>query len=145
MSTLEKAIQIAAKAHEGQTDKVGEHYILHPLRVMLKFDTDAERIVAVLHDVVEDSEITFYDLKQAGFSDEILAAIDALTKRPGESKIDAAKRASENKLACYVKLRDNLDNLDINRISALREDQVIKYLEVRDILTHAIQTRWAFK
>ncbi len=104
MSTLERAIAIAAEAHAGQTDKAGERYILHPLRVMLAMETDVERIVAVLHDVVEDSGITLQDLRDEGFAEEAVAAIDALTKRDGELKLGAAARAKRNPLAtrrCY--------------------------------------------
>ena len=96
MSTLEKAIQIAVIAHTGQKDKSGEPYILHPLKVMMHVKTEEARIVAVLHDVVEDSEITLQDLKNNGFTQNIVDAVDALTKRKGETKIDAAKRAVQN-------------------------------------------------
>lgn len=137
MSTLERAIAIAAQAHAGQTDKAGEHYILHPLRVMLSMDTEPERIVAVLHDVVEDSDITLADLRNEGFSEEAIAAIDALTKREGESKLDAAARAKRNPLALRVKLADNADNQDMVRISNPTEkdfDRIDEYRRIRAFL-----------
>jgi len=84
MSTLEKAIRIAAQAHEGQRDKAGAPYILHPLRVMMKMATEAEQITAVLHDVVEDTDWTMERLRQEGFLGEILAALDCLTRKNGE-------------------------------------------------------------
>ena len=85
---LNKAIEIAARAHNGQIDKSGNPYILHPLRVLLNFcetENEATKICAILHDVVEDAGITLADLKAEGFSDEIITALDCLTKRKGES------------------------------------------------------------
>lgn len=84
--TLERAIAIAAAAHEGQVDKGGAPYILHPLKVMLRVNTLEERIVAVLHDVVEDCGISFDDLRKEGFSETVLTAIESVTKVPGESQ-----------------------------------------------------------
>lgn len=84
---LNKAIIIAAQAHEGQLDKCGEPYILHPLRVMLKMHTEVERICAVLHDVVEDTNITLEDLRGEGFSEEIIGILDCLTKGKRKSMI----------------------------------------------------------
>jgi (p)ppGpp synthase/HD superfamily hydrolase len=137
MSTLEKAIQIAAIAHSGQKDKAGEPYILHPLKVMMHVKTEEERIVAVLHDVVEDSEFTIQDLENEGFDQNILFAVDALTKRKGETKIDAAKRAAENKIARMVKLADNKENSDLTRIKNPNERDFARleeYKIVREIL-----------
>ena len=85
MSTLEHGIQIAVQAHMGQKDKGGEPYILHPLRIMFKMHTDLERMVAVLHDVVEDSEWTLNQLRDEGFPDQVLAAVDCLTRGSNES------------------------------------------------------------
>lgn len=93
MSTLERAIEIAVRAHAGQKDKGGEPYILYPLRVMLRMRTEGERIVAVLHDLVEDSNFTIDDLRLEGFSKEVIEALEALTKRPGESRIGATNRS----------------------------------------------------
>jgi GTP diphosphokinase / guanosine-3',5'-bis(diphosphate) 3'-diphosphatase len=133
MSTLERAIAIAAEAHAGQTDKAGERYILHPLRVMLAMETDVERIVAVLHDVVEDSDFTLQDLRAEGFAEEAVAAIDALTKREGEPKLDAAARAKRNPLALRVKLADNADNQDMIRIAHPTEADFARIEEYRRI------------
>jgi (p)ppGpp synthase/HD superfamily hydrolase len=116
MSTLERAIEIAAGAHSGQKDKGGEPYILHPLKVMFRLEKDSERIAAVLHDVVEDTDVTLEKLASEGFPQEILRAIEALTKMPGESRLQAASRAAQNKIARQVKLADNAENMDISRI-----------------------------
>ena len=137
MSTLERAIEIATKAHLGQTDKGGEPYILHPLRVMLRMTTQEERIAAVLHDAVEDSEWTLDMLSQEGFPPSILHALDALTKRPGEDRISAARRAAVDPLARAVKLADNAENSDLSRIpnpSAKDLERMEQYRRVRQIL-----------
>lgn len=116
MSTLEKAIIIAAKAHEGQSDKAGEPYILHPLRIMLRLSSTEERVVAVLHDVVEDSDISLEDLRAEGFSEKIIEAIHSVTKEPGESYEDFINRALSNPIARRVKLVDLEDNSNLSRI-----------------------------
>lgn len=113
---LNKAIAIAAKAHDGQVDKGGNPYILHPFRVMMNCESEAAKICAVLHDVIEDTNITLEDLKSRGFDDEIIAALDSLTKRKGESYDDFISRVLPNELACRVKLADLTDNMDLTRI-----------------------------
>jgi (p)ppGpp synthase/HD superfamily hydrolase len=116
MSTLEEAIAIAAQAHAGAKDKAGEPYILHPLRVMLKTQDPTEQIVAVLHDVVEDSSWTRAALRERGFTEEILDAVDCLTRRPEESYEEFVRRASQNPIARRVKVFDLEDNLDQTRM-----------------------------
>lgn len=131
MSTLEHAIAIAAKAHEGRRDKADAPYILHPLRVMLRLDTEAERIVAVLHDVVEDCvEWSFERLRIEGFSEEILTALDSVTKRDGEAYEDFVRRAAANPIGLRVKLADLKDNSDLSRIAnpiARDHERVARY------------------
>jgi len=116
MSTLEDAIVIAAQAHGGAKDKAGAPYILHPLRVMLRTKSPTERIVAVLHDVVEDSYWTIDALRERGFGEEVLEAVDCLTHRPEESYEDCVMRAATNPIALRVKMADLEDNLDQTRI-----------------------------
>ncbi len=137
MTTLERAIEIAAKAHSGQTDKGGEPYILHPLRVMLRMNNNLERMAAVLHDVVEDSDITLEELTKEGFPAQVLEAVAALTKLPGESRLQAAERAARNPIARAVKLADNSENMDISRIQNPNEKDFARlreYEAVRKIL-----------
>jgi (p)ppGpp synthase/HD superfamily hydrolase len=114
---LDKAILIASTAHQGQMDKAGEPYILHPLRVMFTRRTETERICAVLHDVIEDTNITLDYLKNEGFSEDILSALDALTRRENETYDEFIDRILRNKIACYVKLADLSDNMDLTRIA----------------------------
>ena len=116
MATLENALVLAATHHAGQVDKAGQPYILHPIRLMLSVKTDEERIAAVLHDTVEDTSLTFDDLAEAGFSSSVIEAVRALTKKKGESRVDAARRAANNPIAMQVKLADVADNMDLSRL-----------------------------
>lgn len=137
MSTLERAIVIAATAHQGQVDKAGQPYILHPLRLMLAVTTVEERMAAVLHDVVEDTAVTLEELASAGFPQAVLDAVLALTKTEGESRIAAAHRAAANPIARRVKLADVADNMDLRRISQPTEADYARlkvYEQVRAIL-----------
>lgn len=122
MSTLDKALKIAMKAHAKQTDKFGAPYILHPMRVMAMGRTDDERIVGILHDVIEDSDYTFDDLRTEGFSEHILAALDCITKRSdSEDYDDFVNRTLTNTLAMRVKLNDLTDNMDLRRMEVITE------------------------
>ncbi len=118
IGTLERAIAIAAVAHEGQIDKAGAPYILHPLRVMAAQGTDESRIVAVLHDVVEDTDITLEDLRnQAHFSEPILQTLALVTRRPEDSYEDFVERCAFDPIARAVKLADLEDNLNALRLT----------------------------
>jgi guanosine-3',5'-bis(diphosphate) 3'-pyrophosphohydrolase len=137
MSTLERAIELAARAHAGQVDKAGQPYVLHPLRLMLAVRTPHERMAAVLHDIVEDTPVTFDDLVAEGFPPEVVAAVRALTKTEGEKRLDAAKRAAADPVARVVKLADVTDNLDLSRIAQPTEKdfaRVKEYEQVRALL-----------
>ncbi len=130
MSTLERAIEIAARAHAGQVDKAGAPYILHVLRVTLAVATNEERIVAALHDVVEDSGITFEYLRQQGFSNTVLAALASVTKTDAD-KVDYdgfIRRVSTNAIGRIVKLADLRDNCNLARIKT-PQDADYKRLE----------------
>ncbi len=125
MATLEKAFEIALAAHKGQKDKAGADYILHPIRVMQRGETEIEKICGLLHDVVEDGGVTFEDLEKAGFSDEIIEVLKCLTKTPEDE--DYGKfmdRVLQNPVAVKVKLNDLLDNMDITRLNELNENDV---------------------
>ncbi len=120
MSTLEEAIALAVKVHQGQVDKYGRPYILHPLRVMFRLESEVEQIVGILHDVVEDSEVTFDDLRRMGYSEEIIEALDGVTKRDDEEQAyeKFVARSQQNPIARRVKLADLEDNMDIRRLTS---------------------------
>lgn len=126
MSTLERAIEIAREAHRGQVDKAGEEYIGHPLRVMEAGRTLEEKIVGVLHDVVEDSEEwSFERLEQEGFAHEIIEALRCVTKLSADEPYDKfIARVKKNRLAVAVKLNDLSDNMDIRRLPYLSDKDV---------------------
>ena len=105
LNPLDHALSIAVKAHTGQKDKGGEAYILHPLRLMMKFESEELKIIAVLHDVVEDSSITIDDLKQYGFNQNILNAIHCLSKREHEKYEDFILRIKSNSLPQKLRLK----------------------------------------
>jgi (p)ppGpp synthase/HD superfamily hydrolase len=141
MGNLERAIAIAAEGHAGQVDKAGEPYIFHPLRVMLSCATSDERIVGVLHDVVEDCPgWTFDRLRQEGFSDRVLAALDSVTVRAGESYEAFVERAAANPIGRRVKLADLRDNCDLTRISAPTERDLTRIDKYRRAI-HMIENR----
>lgn len=124
---LQAAIKLAVEAHDGSPpDKGGQPYILHPLRVMLRLETDDERIVAVLHDVVEDTDHTLDSLRERGFSAEVLAALDCVTKREGESYEHFIGRCEQNPLARRVKLADLEDNLDVRRLPSVSDQDAAR-------------------
>jgi (p)ppGpp synthase/HD superfamily hydrolase len=116
LSTLDEALRIAIEAHRGQVDKAGQPYILHPLRIMLRFADEPARIVAVLHDVVEDSPTSLDDLRAAGFADDIVRAVDHLTHRERESYEAFIDRAALDPIAKPVKLADLEDNMTVTRL-----------------------------
>ncbi len=123
MATIEKALQIAARAHEGQVDKHGQPYILHPLRVMDAVEGEQARIVAILHDVIEDTSITADDLRREGFGQDALEAMDRLTHRKGEPYADYVIRCKGHDIARRVKLADLEDNSRLSR-AILRPDRI---------------------
>lgn len=133
MSTIEKAIALAAKKHMGQVDKAGQAYIFHPLRLMFKVKTPEQQIVAVLHDILEDTDTTIVDLISLGFSQEVIDAIDAMTKRPHETRIEAAYRTVKNPIARVVKLADLADNMDMSRIPQPTTRDLLRLEEYKQV------------
>ena len=125
MSTLTRAIEIATEAHKGQFDKAGNEYIGHPLRVMEMGKTEEEKIVGVLHDVVEDTDWTFEKLEAEGFAPEIIASLKCVTKLSENENYDAfIERVRKNPLATAVKINDLTDNMDIRRLPYLSDKDV---------------------
>ncbi len=127
MPTIEDAIKLALEKHHGQVDKGGMPYIMHPLRVMCQLNGETEQIVGVLHDVVEDSDVTLDDLRHMGFSEEVIAAVGHLSRREDESYEQFIERIKPHPLAVRVKLADLRDNMDIRRAGTLDQKALERF------------------
>lgn len=125
---LDKMIVLATNAHAGQFDKGGRPYILHPLTVMYYTESEDEEIlcIAVGHDVPEDTNVTFADLRSEGFSERIIEGIRALTKMPGESLEEYKERIFANEDAMIVKRADLKHNSDFRRLKGVREKDIAR-------------------
>lgn len=142
--TLDNVIQLATAAHEGQKDKAGKDYILHPLRVMSRMKGELSQMAAILHDVIEDTNITYDDLRKLGIVEEVIIAIELLT-HPVDYKgtleeyfenIDKIAN-SKNQIAIDVKYSDLIDNSDITRVENPTEkdfSRIKKYKKAMEIL-----------
>ena len=136
---LERAIQIAAEAHAGVKDKGGKAYILHPISVMMRCETDEEKIVAILHDVVEDTDWTFEALREEGFTETIIEALKTVTKHSEDEDYDEfIQRSLKNEIGRKVKIADLRENLDVTRIGQLTDKDIArinKYKRALSVLT----------
>lgn len=132
MNILEKAILLAVQAHAGQLDKAGQPYISHPLRLMTQMDSEKAQLVALLHDVLEDTPTTLNDLQQLGLPEDVLTAIQLLTHdKANEPYKVYVRRLKANPLARQVKLADLQDNMNIRRLSQVTTkdgERLNKYL-----------------
>lgn len=131
---FEKALSIAVEAHRGQVDKLGMPYILHPLEVARRVDTLGLKTIAVLHDVIEDTEITAEDLVEKGVPREIVEIVEILTKPQGEDYEEYVRRVAKNAKARKVKLADLDHNTSPERADGLNERLRAKYRLARKIL-----------
>ncbi len=131
------ASKIAYKAHEGQTDKAGVPYIFHPIHIAEQMDSEESCVVALLHDVIEDSDITLEILSKY-FDDDIIAALRVLTKKENDDYVMYIKRVKTNKLATKVKIKDLEHNRDLTRLDEVTDKdrkrsmkywEAIRYLE----------------
>ena len=130
MSDLQRALEIAVTVHKGQVQKSGAPYVLHPLRLMFSVDSEEEKIAALLHDVVEDTDWELAGLKAEGFSQEVIDAIDCLTHQEGVDYEVYINKIAGNALARAVKLADLRDNMNIIRLPKVNEqalDRINKY------------------
>lgn len=137
-ATIETALAMAAVAHRGQTDKAGEPYILHILRVVLAVDGHDERIAAALHDIVEDTPTTLPMLIDAGVSPRVVSAVDALSRRSGETYGDFIRRCRADPIGRAVKLADLQDNLCVQRLPRITpedEKRTRRYFDAVAILS----------
>lgn len=132
-----RAINIAYKAHEGQLDRSGIPYIFHPMHIAEQMTTEETCIVAILHDVVEDTDVTLDELKEAGFSENVINAINLLTHRDEVPYLDYVRALKDDPIASVVKLADlnhNSDRTRLNVITKKDEQRFIKYQKAKEIL-----------
>jgi (p)ppGpp synthase/HD superfamily hydrolase len=120
------AIKIAVNAHYGQQDKGGKPYILHPLKVMHYLKTDDEELmcIAVLHDIIEDTKVTYHDLESIGMSERVISAVRVLTKQPGQTFEEYKAAVKSNRDAIKVKMSDLRHNSDLRRLKGVTEKDI---------------------
>jgi (p)ppGpp synthase/HD superfamily hydrolase len=142
-AVLAKAIRIAAIAHGEQLDKCGRPYILHPIRVLQRCELHPldVQVVAILHDVVEDTHLTLDDLRAEGFNQKVIEGVDAMSKREGEDFFDYVRRCSESPVGCIVKLADMQDNSDPIRKFQGDPERLVRYAKARQIVEEAMRQR----
>ncbi|SDI60435.1 HD domain-containing protein [Streptococcus equinus] len=128
------AHEIAKRAHKGQVDKAGAPYILHPETVASFVTKDDEKIVAYLHDVIEDTPCQLRDLENAGFSSEIIKAVDLLTRKTSQSYKQYLKLVKTNELARVVKLADLKHNSDLSRLTHVTENDIKRLKKYQDAI-----------
>lgn len=133
MSKLEEAIQLATQLHDGQVDKAGRNYIEHPLRVMNAVEGEVEKIVAVLHDTLEDTAITFEEL-ETRFGTVVASAVTALSRQKSEEYFDFIQRLKENPIAVQVKIADLKDNMDLSRLEKISDDDLKRNMKYKKAL-----------
>lgn len=147
---LDKALLIATNAHHGQFDKGGTPYILHPLKVMhyLKSMDEELMCMALLHDVVEDTNVTYKDLREAGISERVIAALKCLTKQPGQTLEEYKEVVFGSEDAMRVKMADLRHNSDIRRLKGVTEKDLARmakyhlfYLEIKARLEMPVEHR----
>ena len=134
----DKALRIAIHAHKGQVDKAGREYVMHPIRVAERCKDPRAKIVALLHDTIEDTGVTEEYLRREGFPDEIISGVLSVTKRDKEEYDDFVRRAAENAIGKEVKIADLEDNMDIRRLPEMTDYDVArlrKYLRAWQFLT----------
>lgn len=134
---LASAIKLCYEAHKNQVDKGGSPYYLHPIYVALNMESEEQKIVALLHDVIEDTEITIDDLRKKGFSEKIIEAVDAITKK-GESYEEYLKKVKDNELAKAVKIEDIKNNMDVSRLKEITEKDIARIEKYKKALAYLL-------
>ncbi|MCE7869720.1 HD domain-containing protein [bacterium CPR1] len=138
MATVQRALEIMLEAHASQQDKTGQPYALHPIRVMGRVGSEHERMAALLHDVVEDSEWTLERLREEGFPIPVLEAVELVTRREEDSYEEFVARCATHPVARAVKLADLLDNMDLTRLHEMDDksvERLRRYLKAYRFLT----------
>lgn len=126
---FERALTLASVKHAGQKDKGNDPYVMHVIRVMMNVETESDRIVALLHDLLEDTDITKSDLMEFGFDEETVKKVDLLSRKDAEDYMDYIKRLSADPAAVRVKLSDLRDNLNRTRLKDKLTDEDFERLK----------------
>ncbi|RZT01213.1 HD domain-containing protein [Cuneatibacter caecimuris] len=127
MSQYEIAMQIAKKAYKGLKDKAGAEYLNHPVHVAKQMNTEQEKVVALLHDVIEDAGYTVQMLEEMGIDRRCCHAVDVISRRRGEDYMEYILRVKEDSLAAAVKIEDLKHNSDLSRLPLVREEDLQRY------------------
>ena len=135
-SMFDLALSIAKKAHKGQYDKAGVDYIEHPLFVASQVDTQEEKAVALLHDVLEDSLYTAEELKLAGLPETVVTAVQVLTKKKGQNYHQYLELVKSNPIACCVKLADLKHNSDLSRLATITEKDLERFEKYKKAINY---------
>ena len=136
--TTKKALKLAFDAHKDQLDKSELPYVFHPFHLAEQMETEDETVVALLHDVVEDTKYTFDDIRAMGFSEKVIEALTLLTHDDAEPYLEYVARLRDNDLARKVKLADLRHNSDLTRLDVIDEKalmRVRKYAEAIRVLS----------
>lgn len=136
MNKYELALKIATEAHKGQVDKAGIPYINHPLTVASLVDTEEEKIVALLHDTIEDTNITEQDLLNYGFSNKIVEAVKLLTHNKNVPYMVYVAKIKDNELARKVKIADLTHNSDLSRLKEITDKDKKRYEKYQKALLY---------
>lgn len=144
---LQRTLNLVMEGHQDQVDLGGELIILHILRIFSRATTFSEQLVSLLHDLVEDTEYTYGELYALGYSDEVVCAVEALTRNPTETYSQYIDRVIQNPLACAVKLLDLEDNMDLKRVPLERvsdwerkDSRLSRYVKARERVIQALET-----
>lgn len=132
-----RAMQIAYRAHHGQTDRSGVPYVFHPFHLAEQMETEETTVAALLHDVAEDTELTLDDLREMGIPERVLEALALLTHDPAVPYLEYVARLKDNEIARAVKLADLKHNSDLtrlNRVGPRDLERVEKYRQAMEIL-----------
>lgn len=134
-----KALMLSFDKHKEQLDKSGVPYIYHPFTVAYVMETEEAVCVALLHDILEDTDTSEKELYNLGFTKEIIEAIKIMTHQDGEDYFDYINRVKENPISKVVKIADLKHNSDLSRLKEITQkdlDRIEKYQKALTILTN---------
>ena len=135
-SMTKKAIKLAYEKHKNQFDKSGMPYILHPVHVAEQMSDEYSTVVALLHDIVEDTDVTFEDLKNEGFPIEVIESLKCLTHEKEQNYFDYIKNISKNEIATKVKIADLMHNSDLSRLDNVTQEDLLRLKKYEECIKY---------